>query len=95
MKRLLRKVRTQPETERVCAEGESWRMSRMACCGMIRDGDGFALAKVRNLRQLWNGANNNCFRPQIEQNFYGNPRKLRKQFVAQNVSCAYLCSRFC
>jgi hypothetical protein len=54
----------------------------MACCGMIRDGDGFALAKVRNLRQLWNGANNNCFRPQIEQNFYGNPRKLRKHFVA-------------
>jgi hypothetical protein len=52
----------------------------MACCGMIRDGDGFALAKVRNLRQLWNGVSNNCSRPQFTGNFYENSRKSRKHF---------------
>jgi hypothetical protein len=48
---------------------------------MIRDGDGFALAKVRNLRQLWNRGNNNCMRPQLAGHFSKNLRKPGKHFV--------------
>jgi hypothetical protein len=48
---------------------------------MIRDGDGFALAKVRNLRQLWNDANNNCILPQVTGNFYEKLKKPRKHFI--------------
>jgi hypothetical protein len=48
---------------------------------MIRDGDGFALAKVRNLRQLWNDADNYCIRPRDKENFYENSRKPGKHFM--------------